>query len=1305
MKKKACTLRLIRALAAILAMASTNAAAWSVYHDSAESSVTERVGPDPNDVTMRTLEFREVPAGSEMDVFQAMRDFHANRLEWTYIDFDERNREAVERVKEMGRLFGGAGSASLHGSIYNFPAQPKEIHMLDLDGNMIVQPHMRGWADNRGIGDPSNPDYFEHHLAYWKKVIDWGAEALHRDEPESPVFAAQRYGGGFSPTGIAGFREWLSANLSPAEREELGIELVENFDYAEYLREKDAPTGDDFRTYDDPLKPYWIDYWSETTVDFWNRMIREIKEYADDPNLTISCNNSSLQMWAPYHLEFDFSISELLLETANPVHLWERSQLAREVGKLQVFGPPKTRSRPVALETKNALLRRVFATAYACGMLGKVPWDVYDQSPDGQSRYFAEPEVIADLSAFVRAQDWAGYREAVAFGPGIPSSGSDTPEVHGGSGGVYGFLRAQSGGDGAVLLHLVDWGLPVEEHGSGSWFTTPTGERIKMYEPAENLRRTEPEPFTLVLPEEAFDHPGDLVFELLTQSPYDPAVHVLAEETGDFQALVRNRGVPVSRKDGLIILEVPALEPWGILRIRPGSSLSGPEEAARRDSFGLLDEDRWVVLGDSITQSGRYHRYVENFLRTRFPESGLLIFNEGIGGDIAAGALRRLDWDVFSSEPTVVSVMFGMNDVGRSLYFTRDPVGSNLEAREERLENYRKNLRSVVTGIEGRGARVILVTPSPADDTMNSEPMVAYEVNEGLARCAAFVRDLAAGKDLPLVRFFEPMRALNLALQEEDPTATLVGRDRVHPGVEGHFLMAYLWLLEEFGEVPVSTIVIDAEKGRTIAQAGGKVSSLQNVEEDLSFDWKAESLPFPIPDGATALPERLGFRELFNREILSVRGLSPGSYQLSIDGLSVLTATATEWSAGVDLTGAAEATPQMRQAREVVSILERKQDLQQSLSDIAFCEMRLWGDRPRPVDREKMRILLREVEENELKRESPRSYLLRRYREYESLKETEEERRKDAIQLMEEAREKARPAIRKFVMKKVIQEVGQGAVNLPGEQAELWLCAGQSNMAFPTSRSAEAAAIVAGVEGLGVFTWEQEEWVAVTPANAGNYSAVAVSFASAMARHRQAPTGFVVAAKGGTAIEAWVPVEDFPNTEEGRRLRELVDDPDVLEAAAADEADFRPWGQHRLARWDLGRAVPATLFEQHVRPLAGLPVSGVVWYQGESNTNTPAQAEAYRAWLRNLIGAYRALWNSPEMPFIIVQLPRFEWGKPEMEAAWSILRETQREVAESMENVGWVDIFDLGDPADIHPVRKQEVGERAAVVALSLDDS
>jgi sialate O-acetylesterase len=118
-----------------------------------------------------------------------------------------------------------------------------------------------------------------------------------------------------------------------------------------------------------------------------------------------------------------------------------------------------------------------------------------------------------------------------------------------------------------------------------------------------------------------------------------------------------------------------------------------------------------------------------------------------------------------------------------------------------------------------------------------------------------------------------------------------------------------------------------------------------------------------------------------------------------------------------------------------------------------------------------------------------------------------------------------------------------------------------------------------------------------------------------------------------------------------------------------------------------------------IAPLAPLPFSGVLWYQGEQNLG---QAADYALLLRALIADWRAAWGRPAWPFIIVQLPLF--GAPtayDPDSAWAALREAQRQAVESTADCHLVAALDLGDAADIHPRRKAALGRRLALRALA----
>ena len=133
--------------------------------------------------------------------------------------------------------------------------------------------------------------------------------------------------------------------------------------------------------------------------------------------------------------------------------------------------------------------------------------------------------------------------------------------------------------------------------------------------------------------------------------------------------------------------------------------------------------------------------------------------------------------------------------------------------------------------------------------------------------------------------------------------------------------------------------------------------------------------------------------------------------------------------------------------------------------------------------------------------------------------------------------------------------------------------------------------------------------------------------------------------------------------------------------------------------------LPTTLYNAVLHPLAPYALSGVVWYQGESNTGNPAP---YADLLRKLMGCWRACWNDPHMPFCIVQLANYDGrqqtGFPSpitpqtnpVRSGWATLREAQRTVAAADPHAELACLIDLGETVDIHPLRKKEAAERMA---------
>lgn len=128
-------------------------------------------------------------------------------------------------------------------------------------------------------------------------------------------------------------------------------------------------------------------------------------------------------------------------------------------------------------------------------------------------------------------------------------------------------------------------------------------------------------------------------------------------------------------------------------------------------------------------------------------------------------------------------------------------------------------------------------------------------------------------------------------------------------------------------------------------------------------------------------------------------------------------------------------------------------------------------------------------------------------------------------------------------------------------------------------------------------------------------------------------------------------------------------------------------------------SLPSLCYNAMISPLIPYAFKGVLWYQGESNAGRSFQ---YRKAFRLLINDWRAKWSDANMPFYFVQLATFSTkGNNSNEGSgWAELREAQSMTLE-LPHTGMVVTTDLGNPTDIHPTNKQDVGKRMAAIALN----
>ena len=126
---------------------------------------------------------------------------------------------------------------------------------------------------------------------------------------------------------------------------------------------------------------------------------------------------------------------------------------------------------------------------------------------------------------------------------------------------------------------------------------------------------------------------------------------------------------------------------------------------------------------------------------------------------------------------------------------------------------------------------------------------------------------------------------------------------------------------------------------------------------------------------------------------------------------------------------------------------------------------------------------------------------------------------------------------------------------------------------------------------------------------------------------------------------------------------------------------------------------PATLWNAMIAPITPFAIRGVLWYQGETNA---LRAWDYQRLMTAMIQDWRRAWNRGDLPFLFVQLANFRQNPPTAGATWwTEIREAQR-LTLGLPNTGMASAIDIGNPDDIHPLNKQEVGRRLALAARAV---
>ena len=487
--------------------------------------------PKLSDVSFSSRRFRPENERDPHDTFATMPQFFPTRLDWVYDYGNEEN--IVGRAKSLGLKYTGTINSILPDELGGFVRTRGRDRTVD--GSFSVLGHL---PSKPAIGDIWSDDFIDIASEHVREMVKLGADGIQVDDPGMNYAEAIYRDGGYGDASNSRFSVWLRDKSTLKERNDWGLNLDDlGFSYRGWILAKGG---------EDSIAPALKGLHEKFLLEGLLRFYQTLREVASEANggdpIPFSCNTSSNVVWRDYSEWADYGMAETRMENISAIKIWKWLCVpGQESGKGQLLSPPRY---DALTPPKNILsfTRSSIATTYAMGGLMMVPWDVW-QKNDGGPRYFGSAAEYADLYGFVRAvpELFESYETVFCRGGGIPTSVYDFKEspivLQGDHDGVVAVVRCKPKSEiDPIVIHLIDW--------------------------------NESEPFRLIIDQTQFFHGSSIVLDLLSPTEYDKELHESVLGSSDFGRLVRTQRLkPERHPDGNLRFQIPALHPWGMVRV------------------------------------------------------------------------------------------------------------------------------------------------------------------------------------------------------------------------------------------------------------------------------------------------------------------------------------------------------------------------------------------------------------------------------------------------------------------------------------------------------------------------------------------------------------------------------------------------------------------------------------------------------------------------------------------------------------------------------------------------------------------
>jgi lysophospholipase L1-like esterase len=334
-------------------------------------------------------------------------------------------------------------------------------------------------------------------------------------------------------------------------------------------------------------------------------------------------------------------------------------------------------------------------------------------------------------------------------------------------------------------------------------------------------------------------------------------------------------------------------------------AVAAAQQPAR--DFALRDGDRVVFFGDSITEQRLYTTYIEHYVLTRYPDRRITFINVGWGGDkvtgndcqpcAGVGGLARIKRDVIDRRPTVVTLLFGMND---GQYKDFDPAI---------LKVYEDGLTAIIRTLKAQTqARIYVMTPTVYDGTRRPAWSHTDRYNEVLDRYSEAAKRIAAREGVPIIDLHEATTAALREAKQINASYTFVP-DGVHPEADGQLLMA-AEILRAWGAPPNG---MELARSLTLSGDGSATLTLN------------APLPWPSPIPSEEMRRTRPLIEEIGRVRLKLNGLPAGRYKVRVDDGDAVEYSAQELERGIPISALSK---EAREATDkLAGLVRRRADL------------------------------------------------------------------------------------------------------------------------------------------------------------------------------------------------------------------------------------------------------------------------------------------------------------------------------------------------------------------------------------------